>query len=404
MADAPVFDIDPIAFHADPYPTLARMRARAPVCFVPQLGATLITRRDDVFVCEKNVAVFSSHQPGGLMNVLMGYNLMRKDGEAHAAERQVIARSLNPRVVRDTWRAQFERHAEVILEDLRPQGRGDLVTDWAMRLSGEALKLLTGLTNLTWRRMDACSQAMIDGIANYAGNPDIAARCHAATAELDVAIDAMTPAKRAEPDESLLSVMLEAGLPIDSIRANVKLAISGGQNEPREAIAGCIFALLTNPGQLALVRAGEASWMQVFEEYARWNAPIGMSPRRVAQPFTYTPQPWTARRVAPPEIDAPVDFTPESRVFLMFGSANRDEAHFADADRFDVRRDTAKAVSFGAGPHFCAGAWASRVLVAEIGVRLAFERLEGLRLVDPQAVRFAGWAFRGPQKVEAVWN
>ena len=48
------------------------MRSHTPICVVPELNATLITRRDDIHSCEKNVAVFSSDQPGGLMNVLMG--------------------------------------------------------------------------------------------------------------------------------------------------------------------------------------------------------------------------------------------------------------------------------------------------------------------------------------------
>ena len=49
MSDAPVTHIDPAAFRADPYPVLARMRTEAPVTFVPELGATLFTRRDDIF-------------------------------------------------------------------------------------------------------------------------------------------------------------------------------------------------------------------------------------------------------------------------------------------------------------------------------------------------------------------
>ena len=49
MSSAPVFPIDPTSFYSDPYPTLAQMRATAPVCFVPELGATLFTRRDDIF-------------------------------------------------------------------------------------------------------------------------------------------------------------------------------------------------------------------------------------------------------------------------------------------------------------------------------------------------------------------
>ena len=52
--------------------------------------------------------------------------------------------------------------------------------------------------------------------------------------------------------------------------------------------------------------------MNAFEEYARWMSPIGMSPRRIAQPHTY----------------AGFTFQPEDRVFFMFSSANRDEDHF----------------------------------------------------------------------------
>ncbi len=97
MSSAPRYEIDVDRFWSDPYPDLAAMRAEAPIAFVPQLGATLMTRRDDIFVCEKNVAVFSSGQPGGLMNVLMGQSMMRKDGEAHMAERQILVPAvLNP--------------------------------------------------------------------------------------------------------------------------------------------------------------------------------------------------------------------------------------------------------------------------------------------------------------------
>ena len=39
---------------------------------------------------------------------------------------------------------------------------------------------------------------------------------------------------------------------MEQIKANIKLAISGGQNEPRDVIAGMVWALLTHPDQLAL--------------------------------------------------------------------------------------------------------------------------------------------------------
>jgi len=386
MATAPTFDIDQGAFHADPYPALARMRAEAPICFVPQLGATLFTRRDAIFAQEKRVDVFSSYQPAGLMSVLMGENMMRKDGAAHAAERKATFPAFSPRTVRDHWLAQFRAATTRVLDALAPKGSADLVADYAMPVSGEALKAITGLTNMDWRQMDRVSQGMIDGISNYQGDPGIEARCRDSTASIDAHIDARLPEIRARPDLSLLSVQLQAGLPKDSVRANVKLAISGGQNEPRDAIAGAAWALLAHPDQLALIRAGAASWRNAFEEYARWISPIGMSPRRVARADTVNG----------------MDFLPEGRVFFMFGSGNRDAAVFDRPDRFDITRDTGPSLAFGAGPHFCAGAAASRALIAEVALPMLFERLPGLRLAGPAA--FAGWAFRGPLRVPVAWE
>ena len=286
MSNAPHFEIDVPSFWADPYPALAKMRKEAPIAFVPQLGSTVFTRRDDIFTQEKRIDVFSSHQPNGLMNVLMGHNMMRKDGDAHMTERQAMFPAVSPRTVRDTWVRQFQAHADRILDELAPQGSADLCKALALPLSAECLKDVTGLTNMRYQDMDAWSQAMIDGIANYTGNKEVEARCHAATSGIDAAIDDMIPVVKKHPNTSILSVLLAAGQNMESIRANIKLAISGGQNEPRDAIAGAAWALLTHPEQLALVRDGKAKWIDVFEEYARWIAPIQMSPRRVAKPWT----------------------------------------------------------------------------------------------------------------------
>src|ERR1700735_2061273 len=126
MSNAPQFAIDVAAFGADPDPDVAKMRKQAPIAFVPQLGSTVFTRRDDIFSQEKRIDVFSSHQPAGLMNTLMGHNMMRKDGEAHMSERSAMFPAVSPRVVRDTWRSQFQAHADRILEQLAPAGRADL--------------------------------------------------------------------------------------------------------------------------------------------------------------------------------------------------------------------------------------------------------------------------------------
>ncbi|MEM1163224.1 MAG: cytochrome P450, partial [Pseudomonadota bacterium] len=373
---APVYNIDPAAFWADPYPDLAALRKDFPVAFVPQLNAKLITRRDDIFTVEKKVAYFSSDQPEGLMTRLMGQNMMRKDGDAHRTERRAIFPTVSPRTVRHVWKAAFKGATQAALEEIRPRGRADMAMEIAKRLSGEALIAMTGLRNMSWQEMDRVSQGMIDGCANYAGDPDVEAACHDCTASIDRHIDEMMPVLQETPDHSMLSAQLQAGLSEPQIRANIKLAISGGQNEPRDVIAGLVWALLTHPEQLALVQDGKATWLDAFEEYARWMSPIGMSPREMAQPYDLHG----------------CTLEKGSRVFLMFGSGNRDETVFSRPEAFDISQDCRSSIAFGAGPHFCAGAWASRCLIADVVMPALFEMLPGLRLDGD--TRFGGWAFR----------
>ena len=389
MSNAPQVDIDPAAFWHDPYPALAAMRRDNPIAYVPQLDATLFTRRSHIVALEKMTEVFSSHQPQGLMHRLIGHNMMRKDGGEHIAERKLMLAALGPQPVRAHWEAIFRADTARVLDALEPQRQADLIAAYAMPVSADALRALTGLTNMRWQDMDAWSQAMIDGIANYAGDPAIEARCHAATAGIDSCITERTPYLARAPDQSLLSVMLRAGLPEASVRANIKLSISGGQNEPRDAIAGAVWTLLSHPEQLARVLRGDMPWRRVFDEYIRWISPIAMSPRRIAQRYT---------------VDG-VTLEPEDRVFFMFGSANRDEAFFDDPDRFDLdRRDSGAHIAFGAGPHYCAGAAASKALIGEVALPAVFERLPGLRLAPGAEVRFGGWAFRGPLSLPVVWG
>jgi hypothetical protein len=160
----------------------------------------------------------------------------------------------------DLWSARFEVHAARILDGLiEPCSVGgvevaDPMSVYAMPVSGEALQSMTGLTDITSADMDGWSQAIIDGISNYTGDPDREARCRDATAAIDVAIDEMLPSAidemlpsaidemlpsaRRSPGNDQLSVMAESGMPLEQARANIKLTIAGGQNEPRDAIAG----------------------------------------------------------------------------------------------------------------------------------------------------------------------
>ncbi|MEL6464455.1 MAG: cytochrome P450 [Pseudomonadota bacterium] len=386
MSSAPTVHIDPAAFHADPYPNLAQMRADTPVCYVPELGATLFTRRDDVFREEKRVDLFSSFQPNGLLTRVMGANMMRKDGDAHMRERKALFPALSPRTVRDVLAPQFHDIVQGHIDRLKPQGACELVTDFAMPVSADALRLMTGLTNMDAAEMDAASQAMLDAAANYQKDPEVDALGYGYADRVLHLIKERLLQLRAAPDLSIISVLDQAGLTLDEIAGNVRVIIGGGQNEPRDAIAGTVWALLTHSDQYAQIRNETATWDDAFDEYVRLIAPIGMSPRRVARDDTA----------------CDVAFETDELIFFMFGSACRDSAHFADPDRFDLSRDTGPAIPFGAGPHFCAGAAASRALIAGHALPMLFDQLPNLHLTGD--VAFAGWAFRGPLTVPVGWD
>jgi len=83
---------------------------------------------------------------------------------------------------------------------------------------------------------------MIDGVANYTNDKAIEAKCVESTTLIDTCIDEMLKDSANLPSSSILNTLVQSGQAMDSVRANVKLAISGGQNEPRDAIAGTVLA------------------------------------------------------------------------------------------------------------------------------------------------------------------
>ena len=168
--------------------------------------------------------VFSSVQPQGLMTILMGQNMMRKDGEDHSRERKTIFKTISPKTSRDHWRDKFETIADNIIEKIKEQKSGDLLTLYARELSAECLKLVTGLTNMTAAEMDRVSQGMIDGCSNYTRDKNIEEYCNNCTESIDLHINERVDEINRNSDFSMISSMLESNLSADQISANIKLS------------------------------------------------------------------------------------------------------------------------------------------------------------------------------------
>ena len=92
----------------------------------------------------------------------------------------------------------------------------------------------------------------------------------------------------------------------------------------------------------------------------------------------------------------------ELNVFL--GSANRDERHYAEPDRFDIHRTPAPHMSFGSGPHMCLGMHLAR-METHVALNAILERLHDLRL-DPETARprIVGSVFRSPDTLPVCFT
>ncbi|AVA25686.1 cytochrome P450 [Rhizobium sp. NXC24] len=375
---------------ADPYPTFKRARDMAAVVRIEAANILVATRYEDIMAMERDPELFSSENPQSLVNKVMGHTMMRKDGEAHARERKAVEPALRPGAVKSCWAPKLETIFDEIVSSFENDGEADLFNTLAAPMAGRALAEVLGFLDVDWQTMALWSQSLIDGAGNYSGDPEIARKAAEAAKGVEDAIERSLPYHRDNPNTSVLSSMIHADDPhtIEQIYANIKVAVGGGLNEPRDSILTMVLGLLKNPDQLERFKADPNLWPTAFEESVRWISPIGMYPRRVTRDVVFSG----------------VELRAGDQVGLCVGAANRDDSRFVDPDRFDVFREKKSHLAFGAGAHFCAGTWVARHMVGRLVVPRLFDRLKNLRLKDPEAVLIQGWVFRGPVTLPVVWD
>ena len=301
-----------------------------------------------------------------------GIVLNMMDDPRHARIRRLVSLGFTPRMI-GRLEDELRRRTRSVLAAIDDTTTVDFLVDVAAELPMQAICGLLGVPEADRHRLWEAVDAGFDirtGDATF--GPDREPR-PAQTEMLEYGA-ALIAAKRAEPTDDMLSVVVHATLrdvdPSQLTDAELysffSLLFAAGSETTRNAIAGGLLALIERPDQLAALRADPSRLPRAIEEMLRWTSPSPSKRRTATRATTLGGQ-----HVAPGD-----------KVLVWEGSANRDEAVFPDPTRFDIGRDPNPHLAFGHGLHYCLGA-----NLARLETRVLFEallpRFDRYELVQP---------------------
>jgi cytochrome P450 len=374
------------ALEADPFPIYARLREEEPVCFVPAVGLHLVTRWDDVQHVATHPDVFTAEVDASPLVRTLGVNVLTVDGADHARMRAGMDAPMRPRAVEGYAPGVIEPIARRHLDAIAGGTGAELMSAYCEPVSVLALGSVMGLGDLDADTLRRWFGDLATGGANFEQDPEKQAVADATSAQIDARVAPLLDRLERDPDESVLSHMLAADATRAEVLSNLKLILLGGMQEPGHALGICVWALLTHPETLDRVRADRGLIRPAVEEALRWHSPVGTQTRQVTRPATLSG----------------VELQPGDALAAVLASANRDERHWADADRFDIDRRGAHA-AFGLGAHHCAGAPLARHEV-RLPLEMLLDRFPKLRLDPERDVELSGWEFRAPTALHVRWD
>jgi cytochrome P450 len=194
--------------------------------------------------------------------------------------------------------------------------------------------------------------------------------------ELEVFFNDLIAARRAEPQDDLLSALIavhdedDGRLSHDELLATIFLLFFAGFVTTTNVIGNGLLALLRHPAEMARLWADASLVTSAVEEILRYDSPVPFVVRDVLEPT---------------ELEG-VPLRPGDHVVALLAAANRDPAHFTDPDRFDVGRAESQPLTFGWGIHHCLGAPLARMEAQVTFARLR-DRFASIELLDPQPPR-----------------
>ena len=347
-----------------------KFRDDRPVAFLPEPeipgfdtgpGFWSLTRYDDVMHVSRHPEIFCSGKGTNIPDIpveiseFMG-SMINMDAPRHTRLRLIVNKSFTPRMVqridddvRDKARAIVARVAD--------RGSCDIVSEIAGPLPLQIICEMMGIPEEQWLRIYECTNVIL---GDETTSPTFEVLM-AAVMELAMIAQSVGEDRLANPRDDLVSAMMAAEVdgerlaPMEMASFFILLSAAGNETT-RNAITHGVHLLTLHPDQREDLRTNFDELIGgAVEEIVRYATPV-VHFRRTATEDTMIGDTAIAEG---------------QKVVMWYESANRDERHFDDPYRFDIRRTPNEHVGFGAGgPHFCLGA-----NLARREVRVMFEEL-----------------------------
>jgi cytochrome P450 len=370
----------------DPYPLFANLRQSSPVFRVEQSRheTYLVTRYDDVATILRDTETFSSRINADGVGPVMGRTIIEMDGKEHQKHRQIIQYAFHFKSI-----AQIESFMRETIDRLIDRfardGHANLVEQFTETFP---IRVIAKIAGVPIEDFDQFKRFALDIIA-FTANPERGLAASRAVKEFLLPIIAE---RRQNPTDDVVSRMATGEvdgerLTDEEVVSFLRLLLPAGAETTFRLIGSTIFALLSHPEQYDEVIADRSLVSAAIEETLRWETPVLFVGRETSRPT----------ELGGVELPARVSITP------VIASANRDERHFPDPDRYDLHRGADDHLSFGGGRHFCLGYHLAK-MEAKLAVDALLERLPNLRFDADHPSQIVGLAFRSPKSLHVRFD
>ena len=387
-----LLQLGPMAPVSNPYRIYAALRRDDPVIETTDMmpaGAPrsfMITRYVDVRSVLKNDKVFSSDIVQRTMGIVMGPTVVGMDGKEHLKHRTLITPSMAPRALRGgDFQKTVRRTADRAIDVFISKGAADLHHDFCFQFP---LAVFVSLLGLPADELDKVHQWGMD-LCLVAHDP---AKGLMASEKL---LDYLTPivqAKREKPGSDMIGTLVTAEIDGEQLSdfevvSFLRLLVLAGAETTNHLLGTACFAMLNDPQLMERVRIDRTLLSPLIDEAMRWESPISTVMREAA----------VDTKISGVSIPA------GASVLCHIGAANRDERKFTNPDLFDIDRADKEHISFGYGPHYCAGSHLAK-LEAEVALNAILDRLQNLRAAPGGFSRMIGFSFRGPDSLPVIFD